>query len=79
MGAGHRTKSTVHLDDLESGQLREIKRCRRHWHAHSHACEVTDFDVADEIVRFGAAGIARENIACARVTFFKHPDPPARN
>jgi hypothetical protein len=41
---------------------------------------VIDFDVAKEMIRFGAAGIARENIACARVTFFfKHPDPPARN
>jgi hypothetical protein len=28
---------------------------------------VIDFDVAKEMIRFGAAGIARENIACARL------------
>jgi len=49
-------------------------------HAYSQACEVTDFDVAKEMVGVGGAGIARGDIACTRDTsFFRYPGLPARN
>ena len=55
-------------------------RRQRHGHAHSQACEVTDFDVAKEMVGVGGAGIARGDIACTRDTsFFRYPGLPARN
>jgi hypothetical protein len=41
---------------------------------------VTDFDVAKEMVRFGAAGPAKESIACTSDRFFfKYPGLPARH